>query len=224
MVWSVGGKKYEGSGTVAYDSSGNGNDGNLTNGPTWTDGKIGGALSFDGVDDYLNLSNYSLHTNFSFSFWANPTSNSSTFSESINANISNLGNHRIILHAMMPQGLPQCISSNAGFGISIGKDCIYAIAHSSGLYTPMLVRQVSFSDWSSFTFIVNNNTPTLFVDGEFIKNGLNPNKTLHLISNSGASYREGKDDSSYHGLIDDVRIYDRALSTEKVQALYNMGQ
>ena len=30
----------------------------------------------------------------------------------------------------------------------------------------------------------------------------------------------------YHiqGLIDDVRIYDRALSAEEVQALYNMGQ
>ena len=27
-------------GTVAYDSSGNGNDGNLTNGPTWTKGKL----------------------------------------------------------------------------------------------------------------------------------------------------------------------------------------
>jgi hypothetical protein len=28
----------------------------------------------------------------------------------------------------------------------------------------------------------------------------------------------------YHGLIDDVRIYDRALSAEEVQALYNLGQ
>ena len=26
------------------------------------------------------------------------------------------------------------------------------------------------------------------------------------------------------GLIDDVRIYDRALSAEEVQALYNLGQ
>ncbi len=211
----------EGSGTVAYDSSGNGNNGNLTNGPTWTTGKIGGALSFDGVNDYLNLSNYSLHTNFSFSFWANPTSNSSTFSESINANISTSGNNRIILHGSRPQGFPP--SSNAGFGISIGKNCIYAIAHSSGLYTPMLVRQASFSDWSSFTFIVNNNTPTLFVDGEFIKNGLNPNKTLHFISNSGVAIGKGAY-GSYQGLIDDVRIYDRALSAEELQALYNMGQ
>ena len=45
----------ETNGTVAYDSSGNGNDGNLTNGPTWATGKIGGALSFDGVDDYIEV-------------------------------------------------------------------------------------------------------------------------------------------------------------------------
>ena len=37
--------------------SGNGNDGNLTNGPTWVSGKIGGALSFDGVDDFVFLGN-----------------------------------------------------------------------------------------------------------------------------------------------------------------------
>jgi len=45
----------EGSGTAAHDSSGNGNDGTLTNGPTWTSGKIGGALSFDGADDYVQV-------------------------------------------------------------------------------------------------------------------------------------------------------------------------
>jgi hypothetical protein len=28
----------------------------------------------------------------------------------------------------------------------------------------------------------------------------------------------------YHGLIDDLRIYDRALSAAEVQALYNLGQ
>ena len=44
-------------GNVASDSSGNGNDGNLTNGPTWTEGKIGGALSFDNVDDFVDLGN-----------------------------------------------------------------------------------------------------------------------------------------------------------------------
>jgi hypothetical protein len=28
----------------------------------------------------------------------------------------------------------------------------------------------------------------------------------------------------FHGIIDDARIYDRALSAAEVQALYNMGQ
>ena len=41
----------EGSGTAAGDSSGNGNNGILTNGPVWN----GSELLFDGVDDYVNL-------------------------------------------------------------------------------------------------------------------------------------------------------------------------
>jgi hypothetical protein len=43
-------------GTTAKDLSGNGNNGTLTNGPTWTtQGKYGGAVSFDGSDDYVEI-------------------------------------------------------------------------------------------------------------------------------------------------------------------------
>src|SRR3989338_11448150 len=45
----------ETSGTTATDSSGNNNTGTLTNSPTWTTGKIGGALSLDGMDDYTDI-------------------------------------------------------------------------------------------------------------------------------------------------------------------------
>jgi hypothetical protein len=44
----------EGSGDVAEDFSGNGNDGTLMNDPEWVKGKFGTALSFDGVDDYVD--------------------------------------------------------------------------------------------------------------------------------------------------------------------------
>jgi len=40
----------EGSGTIASDSSGGGNDGTFVGTPEWTDGKVGGALEFDGGD------------------------------------------------------------------------------------------------------------------------------------------------------------------------------
>ncbi|MCP4257008.1 MAG: LamG domain-containing protein, partial [Planctomycetes bacterium] len=43
----------EGSGTTAFDSSGNGYDGTIEGGPIWEVGKIGGALHFDGSDDYV---------------------------------------------------------------------------------------------------------------------------------------------------------------------------
>src|SRR5438093_12081397 len=43
----------DGTGTIASDSSGNGNTAILVNGPIWTSGEIAGALSFDGVDDYV---------------------------------------------------------------------------------------------------------------------------------------------------------------------------
>jgi hypothetical protein len=46
----------EGSGTTASDSVG-GNTGTLTGGPSWVTGKIGGALQFDGVDDYVSTNN-----------------------------------------------------------------------------------------------------------------------------------------------------------------------
>ena len=44
----------EGSGTIAYDSSGQGNNGTIY-GATWTSGKVGGALEFDGKDDYVEV-------------------------------------------------------------------------------------------------------------------------------------------------------------------------
>jgi hypothetical protein len=51
----------EGSGTIAYDRSTNGHNGILggdgvgTDQPAWTTGKYGKALSFDGVDDYVEV-------------------------------------------------------------------------------------------------------------------------------------------------------------------------
>ena len=45
---------YPGSGTTWYDLSGNGNNGTLTNGPTFSSDK-GGCIVFDGSNDYVNL-------------------------------------------------------------------------------------------------------------------------------------------------------------------------
>ena len=67
---------YAGSGTNWYDLSGNGNNGTLTNGPTFNSSNIG-SIVFDGVDDYVNIpDNSSLNPtkNLTLSCWVNITS------------------------------------------------------------------------------------------------------------------------------------------------------
>jgi len=49
-------KLDEGSGTSVSDASGNGNTGTLINGPKWTTGKLGDALSFSGGSDLVKVS------------------------------------------------------------------------------------------------------------------------------------------------------------------------
>ncbi len=63
----------EGTGTIAKDTSGNNNNGTLTNGPTWAQGKIGKGINFDGSNDYVNTSLASPITTGTLGLWINPT-------------------------------------------------------------------------------------------------------------------------------------------------------
>ena len=68
---------YPGTGTAWTDLSGNGNNGTLTNGPTYNSAN-GGSIVFDGSNDYVNFSyNSSLNIgglNITLSSWVRPTS------------------------------------------------------------------------------------------------------------------------------------------------------
>jgi len=67
-------KFNEGSGNIAYDSSFYNNHGTIY-GATWTDGKFGKALSFDGVDDYVRTGSVNgFGETITISFWVNHNS------------------------------------------------------------------------------------------------------------------------------------------------------
>src|SRR3989344_6172261 len=78
----------EGLGTTANDASGSANTGTLTNGPVWTAGKIGGAVSFDGTNDLVSVTAASSINDLpalTFSLWIKPNlsqNNSILFSKS----------------------------------------------------------------------------------------------------------------------------------------------
>ena len=68
---------YPGSGTTWYDLSGNGNNGTLVNGPTYSSAN-GGSLVFDGVNDYIGITNNDLYKfsntqAFSLNLWVRCT-------------------------------------------------------------------------------------------------------------------------------------------------------
>src|SRR5210317_31999 len=62
----------EGSGTTAYDSSGNGLDGELIGGVTWTQGRFGGGIELDGTSGYVSVPEFELTTDsITFVSWVN---------------------------------------------------------------------------------------------------------------------------------------------------------
>ena len=73
-------KSYTGTGTAWNDLSGNGNNGTLTNGPTFNSDK-GGCFIFDGSNDHVSFSSYSQpayssSSSFTWSIWLYPLDNS----------------------------------------------------------------------------------------------------------------------------------------------------
>ncbi len=198
----------EGSGMVANDSSGNGNDGNLMNGPTWSIGKIGGALSFDGVDDFVFLGNppeIGLSGNQSFSMWLKP------FSFDARRNPYSKAYGGTGTFTLEPNKVMSYF-----YGIS-GSD-----SEPHGTYRTTSL--VSLNEWNNL--VLTRNLLTLTV--RFFLNGLldvslNAEHATASIDSLNAKIGDGYT-SPFHGLIDDFRIYNRALSAAEVQALYNMGQ
>ncbi|MDB0031616.1 hypothetical protein N9E34_09120, partial [Opitutales bacterium] len=189
----------ETNGTLAIDSSVNGYHGNLFNGPTWSTGKIDGALSFDGVDDRVLIPVPKPSFPFSFSIWIRSNSNN-------------------------PQGIIDTSPNNHN---------VLRIHPNGGSFewwdeSPIFNLNVTANQWQLIVIQINHTGTlrilTYYLNGNFIGSYSSQNNntvgwTVPVLGdvNNGSGGR-------YNGLLDDVRIYDRALSAAEVQALYNLGQ
>ncbi len=194
----------EGTGTTATDSSGNGNTGTLTNGPSWISGQIGGALSFDGSNDYIETSSVVGNVgvnDFSISFWVKRTEtgrDDAIFSKEPYGTkqlyIRITGN-KAQLFIRDAAGTYQVLDGAS----TIGKDAWYhivTIRASGGLriYTNGVLDAQETSTPVNFTTTAN---PSYF------------------------GYVDSVADFYLHGILDDVRIYNRVLSAAEIQAIYN---
>ncbi|MHC4502220.1 MAG: LamG-like jellyroll fold domain-containing protein, partial [Planctomycetota bacterium] len=183
---------------TAEDSVG-GNDGTLTNmtGLEWRDGRIVGALELDGANDYVALPNLGFSGNVSLSFaaWVNITS---------------AGNENIF-----------------GFGTNGTNNTVFSLRTNGATQFHLYFWNNDLSvnvpahvgTWAHVAAVWDAATTTQYI---YFNGALMGQRNAAAPNFADTNYRIGGFNNEYMpGLIDDARIYDRALSGPEVQALYD---
>jgi len=210
-------KLDEGNGTTAGDSSGNNNNGTLENGPIWVSGKYGEALSFDGNAYVTVPDSYDLRVqNFSLEAWIFMTKRPYQHGTSHSAIINKLhyfGSSGSLGYKLQFEN-PTSTNDNLVISIGDGAAQIYLVNYNS-------IVDLTLNQWHHVVGTYDGNTAKIYIDGE-LKSSSNPG--MHTIVHDDAPLAMGTEVTGngvqYNGLIDNVMIYNRALSEEEVLSHY----
>jgi hypothetical protein len=181
--------------TTATDLSGNGNTGTLNGGVKKVPGINGQALSFDGVDDYVEMSSELVGTGAdSFCAWIYPRSWGTPGYSSV---ISNLKFQANII--------------DAGDYLEFTSD--------NNSVKNSAYNAISLNTWQHVCAVRDAaGLATIYVNGQVSGT---PNQNSGTPTSGAANLRIGRGAAYFPGLIDEVRIYNRALSASEVLQLYN---
>jgi outer membrane protein assembly factor BamB len=192
----------EGSGTTVTDASGNGNNGTMTSATWSTSGKYGKALQFNGTSARVTIPDgASLHLTggMTLEAWVNPST--------VNANWRDVvykGNDNYYLSATSTN------SSRPDAGLIAGGSYADAFGTSA----------LATKTWSFLTETYDGSTVRLYVNGTQVAS------TAHTgaIATSSNPLQIGGDSiygQYFAGLIDNVRVYNTALSAVQIQSDMN---
>lgn len=209
-------KLDDGSGEQAAESVAGAAHGRLAKGPAWAEGRRGGCLSFDGVDDFVAIPwtvGKGVGESFTMSLWAFPKAPRKPTSEANNGSSGGGGQRYAIFPANAQWDYPQ---GHSYAGVSIGSNGIAVYEHGSSYLPALLVHDLEIKDWIHVAVVYAANQPKLYVDGRLVRTGLKSMRTVH----PGTSLGEGGVGYGYYcGLIDDVRLFNRALGDAEVRSL-----
>jgi glucose/arabinose dehydrogenase/chitodextrinase len=193
----------EGTGTAVSDISGNGNNGTV-NAATWsTAGKYGSALSFNGSSARVTINDapsLRLTTSMTLEAWVRPSSVSSAWRDVIYK-----GNDNYYLMATTTTGSRPCLG--AIFGASTYGE-VFGTA------------SLAVNSWSHIAGTYDGTIERLYLNGVQVASTA---QTGNIIT-SANPLTIGSDPiygQYFSGLIDDVRVYNRALTAAEIQSDMN---
>jgi len=183
----------------ANDSSGNNNRGAPAGNPQWVTGQIGGALAFDGADDYVDCGNgpsLNITGPVTIAAWFYPTGQgSSTYPRIVDKSNGTGG-------------------ADPGYKLYLRSAENYTLTLSTGGTYPISTLTAELNAWNYAAFITDGTQRKLFLNGEWqVWNdsaAANVSTNSLYIGNSPAGARH------FEGMIDEVRVYNRALTEEEV--------
>jgi alkaline phosphatase len=188
----------EGSGTTTQDSSGNDNDGTLINGPVWVAGQnVGFAVSFDGSDDYVETGNTTSLPHWTISAWVRspnaPSSAAASGPINRNSNYQINWNH------------PGATFRGAA-AVQVG-----------GTYYAATFGPLLANTWYYLAATYDGETLKAFKNGALITSNTAPSGVPNAETNSLKLGRHSLAAQFFRGTVDEVRVYNRALSPAEIQ-------
>jgi hypothetical protein len=189
----------------ANDSSGNGNNGTLNGGATYdAAGKIGAALSVDGVDDYVDCGNgasLNITDTITVAAWVKT---------------ADAGN---------AQHNPFVSKGNRGYILKHYLDnyiqfTVYGASAWHNANGPVVTTAFN-NDWHHVAGTFDGTQVKLYVDGKLVGSGLYSGTIDTNTFNLNIGRNAEATDRLYYGLIDDVRIYHGVLPSAEIAKLVN---
>lgn len=199
----------DGVGTTASDVSQNGNIATLMNDPAWTTGKFGGAISFAGQSrSYVTKTNFSGETGTggSVSMWVKLDS----YVEY--GGLFTVSDASVLLYTRSSPNISLTIKDTSG--VSVG---VLNIGNANDI--PQI------GQWSHIVATWDSASVKVFING--IEKGSDTTVTSSYSTLNTKNIFIGNDrnisNRTTNGVIDDVRVYNRALSASEVAELYSGG-
>ena len=202
----------ETAGTVAADISPFGRHGTLINGPTWIDGRIDGAVHVDELDDHIIVNDFAYGPEFSIAFWFRPDDNEGTTYQYIFCHGAADANSSVnVFLGEKDEG-------------AVGDQLRTLLRDVDDLKTDFSLDTPAPLDglWHLYTLTVKSGEGSkVYIDAVLRKS--DATRGGGSFDPAGSLYLGGRIDLNalrfYGGGLDDVRVYNLALSPEQIAAL-----